>query len=80
MSDNNDNEIIKFLYFSETGECGKNAEKHEKYCKEMVNNGYRLNRITPLGNLDDRRDSYEGTIIYHWRKLKRSNKNDSQDM
>ena len=46
----------------------------------MVNNGYRLNRITPLGNLDDRRDSYEGTIIYHWRKLKRSNKNDSQDM
>jgi len=80
MSDNkNNDEIIKFMYFSETGECGKNAEIHERYCKEMVNNGYRLNRITPLGNLDDRRDSYEGTIIYHWRKLKRHFRNDDED-
>ena len=37
----------------------------------MIEKGYRLTGITPLGNLDDRRDSYEGTIIYHWRKLKR---------
>ena len=67
----NKDEIIKFMYFSETGECGNNADIHEKYCSEMVEKGYRLTGITPLGNLDDRRDSYEGTIIYHWRKLKR---------
>ena len=63
-------EIIKFMYFSETDECRNNADIHEKYCNEMVKKGYHLNKITPLGNLDDKKDSYEGTIIYHWCKLK----------
>ena len=34
----------------------------------MLSQGYTLVNITSLGNLDDRRDSYEGTVIYHWRK------------
>ena len=42
----NKDEIIKFMYFSETGECGNNADIHEKYCSEMVEKGYRLTGIT----------------------------------
>ena len=34
----------------------------------MIAQGYTLVNMTPLGNLDDRRDSYEGTIVYHWKK------------
>ena len=33
--------------------------------------GLILVNITQLGGLDDRRDSYEGTLIYHW-KLKKN--------
>ena len=33
----------------------------------MIEDGYSLVKVTPLGDLDDRRDSYEGTLIYHWR-------------
>ena len=36
----------------------------------MLKDGYTLVSITQLGNLDDRRDSYEGTIIYQWKKKK----------
>ena len=63
-------EFVKFMYFSESGECGENSQSvhHEKYCNDMLSQGFILVNITPLGNLDDRRDSYEGTVIYHWRK------------
>lgn len=63
-------EIVKFMYFSESGVCGENSQgtHHEKYCTEMLQQGYTLINMTPLGNLDDRRDSYEGTIVYHWKK------------
>ena len=69
MADNEkkEKEIIKFYYFSELGECGENAKKHEEYCKKMIEDGYSLVKVTPLGDLDDRRDSYEGTLIYQWR-------------
>lgn len=63
-------EFVKFMYFSESGECGEDsrATHHEKYCNDMLSQGYTLVNITSLGNLDDRRDSYEGTVIYHWKK------------
>ncbi len=64
-------EIVKFYYFSEVGTCGDKKEEHEKYCEKMVQDGYTLLNITPLGNLDTFRDSYEGTIIYHWKLLKK---------
>lgn len=64
-------EIVKFYYFSENAGCGENGDKHQEYCAKMLSDGYTLLSITPLGNLDDRRDSYEGTIIYHWRLLKK---------
>ena len=69
MSDKK-NEVIKFFYFSEVGGDHANncsANDHQKYCDEMLSNGYTLVDITHLGGLDDRRDSYEGTLIYHWR-------------
>jgi hypothetical protein len=67
------NEVIKFFYFSEVG--GEHAKKcttqdHQNYCNSMIEDGYTLINITHLGGLDDRRDSYEGTLIYQWR-LKR---------
>ena len=33
----------------------------------MLKNGYSLVSMTPLGDLDVRRDSYEGTLVYHWK-------------
>jgi len=62
-------EIIKFLYFSELGDCGEDHKGHQKYCDKMLEDGYTLVSITPMGNLDVRRDSYEGTIVYHWKLL-----------
>ena len=82
MSENKE-EIIKFLYFSESGCCGVNStsEHHETYCEEMIRKGYTLVNVHSMGNLDDRRDSYEGTLIYHW-KLKKVevNRGDKNDM
>jgi hypothetical protein len=60
-------EIVKFFYFSELGTCGKETEDHQTYCNEMLKDGYTLVSMTPLGNLDVHRDSYEGTIVYHWK-------------
>tara|TARA_B000000437_G_C11478715_1_gene237865 strand:+ start:94 stop:360 length:267 start_codon:yes stop_codon:yes gene_type:complete len=62
-------EVIRFYYFSEGGVCGQNstAKDHEEYCNGMLAKGYTLVRITPLGNLDKYRDSYEGTLIYQWK-------------
>ena len=62
-------EIIKFLYFSELGDCGQDHKGHQKYCDEMLSDGYTLVSLTPMGNLDVRRDSFEGTIVYHWKLL-----------
>ncbi len=62
-------EVIRFYYFSELGLCGDDLNKHQEYCNKMISHGYTLIKITPLGNLDSHRDSYEGTLIYHW-KLK----------
>ena len=72
MSESNLDEMVKFVYFSENGSCGKDGKNHEEYCESMIKKGYTLIHLSPLGGLDDRRDSYEGTIIYHWRKLGRS--------
>ena len=72
MSESNLDEMVKFVYFSENGSCGKDGKNHEEYCESMIKKGYTLVHLSPLGGLDDRRDSYEGTIIYHWRKLGRS--------
>ena len=47
------------------------AKDHETYCEEMIKKGYSLVKITPLGGLDDRRDSYEGTLVYQWKKFNR---------
>ena len=72
-------EVVKFYYFSENATCGDKAVQHEEYCAKMLSNGYTLLSVTPLGNLDDRRDSYEGTIIYHWKlkeEMVRGNKED----
>ena len=33
----------------------------------MLKDGYSLVSMTPLGDLDVRRDSYEGTLVYHWK-------------
>ena len=78
-----DDEVVKFMYFSESGECGQDsrANNHEQYCSDMLKQGFTLINMTPLGNLDDRRDSYEGTIVYHWKKkektkVDRGSKND----
>ena len=74
-----DEEVVKFYYFSENATCGDKAEQHEQYCAKMLSDGYTLLSITPLGNLDDRRDSYEGTMIYHWKlkeEMVRGNKED----
>ena len=60
-------EIIKFFYFSELGDCGENSKVHQEYCDKMLNDGYTLISINPMGNLDVRRDSFEGTIVYHWK-------------
>lgn len=60
-------EIIRFYYFSEQGSCGDDRIKHEQYCNNMLKHGYTLISLTPMGNLDNQRDSYEGTIIYHWK-------------
>ena len=60
-------EIIKFFYFSELGDCGENYKGHQKYCDGMLKDGYSLVSMTPLGDLDVRRDSYEGTLVYHWK-------------
>jgi hypothetical protein len=60
-------EIIKFFYFSELNIVGCDKKIHQKYCDRMIENNYTLNKITPLGNLDTNRDSYEGTLIYHWK-------------
>ena len=65
-------EVVKFYYFSENATCGDKAAQHEEYCAKMLSDGYTLLSVTPLGNLDDRRDSYEGTIIYHWKLLKKN--------
>ena len=35
----------------------------------MLKEGYTLVSMTPMGNLDVRRDSFEGTIVYHWKLL-----------
>ena len=73
-------EIVKFFYFSEAGCCGENntAEHHQQYCDEMLAKGYTLTDLTTLGGLDDRRDSWEGTLIYHWvlRGVDRGDKRD----
>ena len=60
-------EIVKFLYFSELNLHGCDKKIHQKYCDKMIENNYSLVNITPLGNLDTNRDSYEGTLIYHWK-------------
>jgi len=60
-------EIVKFLYFSELNLVGFDKKIHQKYCDKMIENNYSLVNITPLGNLDTNRDSYEGTLIYHWK-------------
>mgnify|MGYP006452866993 FL=1 len=78
-------EIIRFYYFSEGGVCGTDAtaNDHQKYCYEMLENGYTLVSMKSLGGLDDRRDSYEGTIIYHWRlkaEMVRGNKEDVNNL
>ncbi len=63
-------EVIRFYYFSERGACGDDKNKHQDYCNNMIRHGYTLVNITPLGNLcDNERDSYEGTLIYHWKLL-----------
>ena len=72
MSESNLDELVKFVYFSENGSCGKNGNGHEEYCESMIKQGYTLIHLCQLGGLDDRRDSYEGTIIYHWRKSSRT--------
>ena len=59
-------EVIRFYYFSELGLCGDD-KGHQHYCDKMISHGYTLIKITPLGNLDNNRDSYEGTLIYHWK-------------
>lgn len=73
-------EIVKFFYFSEAGCCGEKntAEQHQQYCDEMLAKGYTLSDLTTLGGLDDRRDSWEGTLIYHWvlRGIDRGDKRD----
>ena len=63
-------EAIRFYYFSEGGACGNDstAKHHQEYCDSMLAQGYTLVTMTPLGNLDTFRDSYEGTLVYHWRK------------
>ena len=43
-------------------------------------NGYTLVNITSLGNLDDRRDSYEGTLIYHWKLKRESNRGKKEEL
>lgn len=70
-SEDLEKEVVKFYYFSENGSCGDSDEKHSTYCSNMIKNGYTLISVNPLGNLDDRRDSYEGTIIYHWRLMRK---------
>ena len=70
MSGEKKHEIIDFLYFSECGNCGESKDYHQKYCNEKLLEGYTLVGITQLGGLDDRRDSYEGTLIYNWRLKK----------
>ncbi len=60
-------EIIRFYYFSEQGICGDDRHKHQEYCNNMLKHGYTLTNMTTMGNLDNHRDSYEGTIIYHWK-------------
>ena len=70
MADNvekKEREIIKFFYFSELGDCGEDYKGHQKYCNKMLKDGYSLVSMTPLGDLDVRRDSYEGTLVYHWK-------------
>ena len=82
MSDKK-NEVIKFFYFSEVGgEHANNcsAVEHQKYCDSMMNEGYTLVNITQLGGLDDRRDSYEGTLIYHWRLKQKLFKKDLETL
>ena len=76
-----DEEVVKFYYFSESGACGSEstADHHQRYCNEMLKDGYTLVSITQLGNLDDRRDSYEGTLIYQWKKKQQSVKVDRGD-
>jgi hypothetical protein len=71
MSGEKKSELVEFMYFSECGDCGANTSKHQEYCDKKLNEGYALVNITQLGGLDDRRDSYEGTLIYHW-KLKKN--------
>jgi hypothetical protein len=65
--ENKNKEIIKFFYFSELDICGSSKKIHQEYCDKMIENNYTLVKITPLGNLDMNRDSYEGTLIYHWK-------------
>lgn len=65
--ENKNKEIIKFFYFSELDICGSSKKIHQKYCDKMIEHNYTLVKITPLGNLDINRDSYEGTLIYHWK-------------
>ena len=62
-------EVVKFFYFSELGTCGEGSKGHQKYCDKMLQDGYTLVSMTPMGNLDVRRDSFEGTIVYHWKLL-----------
>jgi hypothetical protein len=65
--ENKNKEIIKFFYFSELNLVGYDKKFHQKYCDIMIENNYTLVKIIPLGNLDTNRDSYEGTLIYHWK-------------
>jgi hypothetical protein len=85
MSEKKKEEIIRFFYFSEGNCCGTNctANDHQKYCDEMLDNGYTLVSMKSLGGLDDRRDSYEGTLIYHWKlktEMVRGNKEDVNNL
>jgi len=69
LREKKEKEIIKFFYFSELGTCGQSYKEHQSYCDEMLKDGYTLVSMTPLGNLDVHRDSYEGTLVYHWKLL-----------
>lgn len=61
-------EIVKFFYFSELWKLWRRLPRgHQEYCDKMLKDGYSLVSMTPLGDLDVRRDSYEGTLVYHWK-------------
>ena len=46
----------------------------------MLSEGYTLVSMKSLGGLDDRRDSYEGTMIYHWKLKKEMVRGNKEDL